>query len=437
MSFRKKYDMWLHECAKKISEQNQRKKQLLATVLINELHKQKRRNYRRKRYWVNPIFIERYNHGFYHPIFPVIILEEARFRNYFRMTPTQFEELLILIAPFIMKQRVIREPISAAERLCLTLRFLASGDSMISMSYQYLIGLTTASNIIEETCDAIWNCLQKEVLPSCLNADNWLNIAGDFETKWNFNHCIGAIDGKHVLLQCPDNAGSAYFNYKHSHSIVLLGICSADYIFTFVDIGGYGRRSDGGIFRDSIIGHKFNNREMNLPKPASLTINGPPLPYVLVGDEAFQLTEYLLRPYPGKGVLNQERTIFNYRLSRARRTIENTFGILVSRWRILKRPIICTVEKSMKIVQAIVCLHNFLRIQDIGVNQYVDDTLVDQDRPDGFVAGSWREDIEISALRDITTCGNNNSTRNAIEIRENFCNYFNTEGVIPWQFNNV
>ncbi|XP_077257583.1 uncharacterized protein LOC143894819 isoform X2 [Temnothorax americanus] len=125
--------------------------------------------------------------GFYHAIFPVIILEEARFRNYFRMTPTQFKELLILIAPFIMKQRVIREPISAAERLCLTLRFLASGDSMISMSYQYLIGLTTASNIIEETCDAIWNCLQKEVLPSCLNAVNWLNIAGDFKTKWNFN----------------------------------------------------------------------------------------------------------------------------------------------------------------------------------------------------------------------------------------------------------
>lgn len=117
---------------------------------------------------------------------------------------------------------------------------------------------------------------------------------------------------------------------------------------------------------------------MNLPKSAPLTMNGSPLPYLL-GDEAFQLTDYLLRPYPGKG-LNQERTIFNYRLSRARRTIENTFGILVSRWRILKRLIICTVEKSMKIVQAIVCLHNWLRKQDVGVNQYVDKTLVDQDR---------------------------------------------------------
>ncbi|EFN67135.1 hypothetical protein EAG_08195, partial [Camponotus floridanus] len=55
----------------------------------------KKRNYRRKRYWVNSIFRERCNYGFYHAIFPVI-LEEVRFRNYFRMIPTQFEELLNL-----------------------------------------------------------------------------------------------------------------------------------------------------------------------------------------------------------------------------------------------------------------------------------------------------------------------------------------------------
>lgn len=202
-----------------------------------------------------------------------------------------------------------------------------------------------------------------------------------------------------------------------------------------MDIGGYGRRSDGGIFRDFTVGQKFNKAEMNLPKPEPLTVNGPSLPYVLVGDEAFQSTEYLLRRYPGKGGLNQERIIYNYRLSRARRTIENTFGILVSRWRILKRPLICTVNKAMKIVQAVVCLHNWLRQQDIGKNQYVEETLVDQDRSTEFIPGSWREDIEGSALRNITRYGSNNSTRNAIKIRDEFCKYFNNEGVIPWQFN--
>ena len=44
-------------------------------------------------------------------------------------------------------------------------RFLAFGDSIISMSYQHLLGLTTVSNIISETCDALWSVLSKDVLP--------------------------------------------------------------------------------------------------------------------------------------------------------------------------------------------------------------------------------------------------------------------------------
>lgn len=61
-------------------------------------------------------------HGFYHAIFPVVSLHESRFRNYFRMTAVQFEELLHLVAPLITKQTMIREPISAEERLSMTIR---------------------------------------------------------------------------------------------------------------------------------------------------------------------------------------------------------------------------------------------------------------------------------------------------------------------------
>lgn len=215
---------------------------------------------------------------------------------------------------------------------------------------------------------------------------------------------------------------------------MLLGISNAQYMFTFVDIGAYGRRSDGGIFKDSKMGLKFNSKEMNVPAPEPLSPGGPPLPYVLVGDEAFQLTDYLLRPYPGKGGLNDERNIYNYRLSRARRTIENTFGILVSQWRILKRPINCSMEKTISIVKAIVCLHNWIRRRDIGENEYVTPTLIDQEDDDGFVPGSWRGCMDNSAFVDITQYGSNNSSRRAMQIREEFCKYFNSEGAIPWQF---
>lgn len=236
------------------------------------------------------------------------------------------------------------------------------------------------------------------------------------------------------MLQCPDNAGSSNYNYKGTHSIVLLAICDANYNILFVDIGAQGRRSDSGIFTLSKFGIKFESEEMDLPEPKTISIGNVPMPYCIVGDEAFPLKSYLQRPYPGRQ-LSRERRIYNYRLSRARRTIENVFGILASQWRILRRPIIAELTTAEKIVQAIVCLHNWLRRSDIGENIYVPPTMVDQVVGNEEQLGSWRE-IEQGgwAFQNITRMGANNSTKYAMHMREVFCRYFNNEGAVPWQY---
>ena len=75
----------------------------------------------------------------------------------------------------------------------------------------------------------------------------------EFEKKWSFPHCIGAMDGKHITTKCPINAGSTYFNYKHFNRNVFMGIIDADFKFIYVDVSCNGRVNCAGIFARSEI----------------------------------------------------------------------------------------------------------------------------------------------------------------------------------------
>ncbi|XP_011881490.1 PREDICTED: putative nuclease HARBI1 [Vollenhovia emeryi] len=219
--------------------------------------------------------------------------------NYCRMSIQGFDYLLSLVGPLIQKMTTnFREPISSRTRLYLTLRYLATGDSMTSIAYAFRIGYSTASTIISETCQCLWDVLQSEMfVPS---EDNWKKVAKEFNDRWNFPHCIGAIDGKHVTIKAPPESGSTFYNYKGCHSINLMAIASAFYQFLLVDIGAEGRHSDGGVFKNSAMGKLFAANAIHVPAPCPIVENGELMPYVLVADEAFQLINYTMRSYPGK-----------------------------------------------------------------------------------------------------------------------------------------
>ena len=168
------------------------------------------------------------------------------------------------------------------------------------------------------------------------------------------------MDGKHILIKPPPNSGSYYFNYKPRFSIVLLAIVDADYNFLYVDIGCNGRISDGGVFKNSILYQALEENILNVPTAEFLPGTQLSIPYALVADEAFPLKEYILKPYRQRG-LTPERRIFNYRLSRARRVVENVFGILVNRFRIFMAPINLNPEEVEVITFACCALHNLLR----------------------------------------------------------------------------
>jgi len=108
------------------------------------------------------------------------------------------------------------------------------------------------------------------------------------------------LDGKHVTIQAPPNTGSNFFNYKKTFSVVLLALVDAQYNFIVVDVGAYGKNSDGGILAHPKLEKSLENGSLNIPKDEFLPGTTISAPYVILGDEAFPLKTYLIRPYPGK-----------------------------------------------------------------------------------------------------------------------------------------
>lgn len=361
------------------------------------------------------------------------------FSRFTRMTPERFEHLLSLVGPLIAKRKCrSRKAISEAERLMITLRYLATGDSQQSHSFSFRMGRATVSKIIKETCEAIWAVLKIEYLKTPATQSDWLHIANEFEKEWNFPNCIGALDGKHIMMDCPKNAGSAYYNYKGFHSIVLLAVCDANYCFTIVDIGDFGSTNDASVLSRSEFGQCFEDHPSEMHLPSSSTHGGHNLAYVLVGDDIFPLKPWLMKPYPGKNLSEFER-VFNYRLSRARRTIENAFGILSAKWRIFRRPIRGSLQLVNKIVQASVCLHNYLRLTENAA--YIPAGFVDtEDNIGNIVPGGWRNEVEgdEGGFRQLNRVGGNRYTFESNNIRNNFKHYFNSPvGELPWQLQHV
>lgn len=143
----------------------------------------------------------------------------------------------------------------------------------------------------------------------------------------------------------------------------------AEYRFIMADIGSYGRNSDGGIFARSVIGRGFAAGQMNVPEPDLLPGSDVVAPYTMVGDQAFPLSHYMMRPYPQlQSQADPSKKNFNKRLSRARRIVENAFGILAQRWRIYFRPLPLGPNSVNIVVLTTLLLHNYLTPANFELN---------------------------------------------------------------------
>lgn len=260
--------------------------------------------------------------------------------------------------------------------------------------------------------------------------EEWLAVAKGYEEKWNFPQCIGAIDGKHIQLQAPIHSGSQYFNYKSTFSIVLMAVVDADYNFLFADVGCQGRISDGGVIKNTEFYKSLENKTLMIPEPTYLKNSENKMPYVFVADEAFQLKDNIMKPFSGVQQKGSIQRSFNYRLSRARRVVENVFGILSTVFRVLRKPILLEPNNAELVVFTCIYLHIFLRKQEItnGCFSY------DVEKDGNINEGTWRQDnIDMGSFTSLSRVGRK-PTRTAEEIRLEFAKYFFSER-LPWQDN--
>lgn len=196
---------------------------------------------------------------------------------------------------------------------------------------------------------------------------------------------------------------------------------NSNYEFIYIDVGKQGRLSDGGVIEATFFFHKLNDGTLNLPENEE---NDGGFNFVFVADEAFNLHKHIIKPYSQKD-LNYERRIYNYRLSRARNVVENAFGIMSSRFRILRTDINLSVEKINYVVSAICVLHNVIRKNS---NSYKSGFEMQNNRN-----YNWENAQEIDSIASLQPTTKKNYSIDAKQNRAEYLQFFNGKGKVECQ----
>ena len=393
--------------------------------------RQRGRTRKQRRCWVSDWLLNRCDQGDYEHLLQELNRENddrRGFRNFLRMEPELFQELVERLTPYLEKKNThCRRSLPVGLKVACTLRHLATGNSYASLSYSFRVSKAAICLFVPEVCQAIIKCYQPEVMKCPQTPEEWKQVAEGFSQKWHYHNCFGALDGKHVGMQKPQHGGSVFYNYKKFNSVILMALVDANYKFLYVDIGAEGGAGDASTWMRSSLHDAIDEKRAGLPPDTTLPNDDRPLPYHIIGDDAFALKTWLMKPYSHRSQVHHER-IFSYRLSRARRVVENAFGILAAKFRIFGGNMLQNPHHVKIITMACCVLHNLLLERYPNVRNLADS----EDSHNNLMPGAWRE--QTSAFTRIPQRGGQNFTRDAKNLRDYLAHYYTSEaGAVPWQ----
>jgi len=200
----------------------------------------------------------------------------------------------------------------------------------------------------------------------------------------------------------------------------------------YVDVGCQGRISDGGVFKNTTLYKKLENRVSNIPNPCVLQIPyAVKVPYMILGDKAFALNDYTLTPFMGNPDNGSPERIFNYRHSRARRVVENAFVILSAVFRVLRKPMLLQPDVAAKVTMTTIYLHNFLRSRTSS-EVYTPPGSLDTENNGEIVNGRWISEQPMTSMLAIRNVPRRTS-EHAKNTRLHIASHFIFNDVLPWQ----
>ena len=295
----------------------------------------------------------------------VIKWDDEEFKKNFRLTRATFQYLCSELQPHLQKMTVVRTPISIEKRVSIALWRLGTNVEYRTISHLFGVGLSTVCVVVHEVCKAIVETLAARYI-KMPEGDQLKTVVSGFATKWSFPQCVGAVDGTHIPIIAPKENPTDYFNRKGHHSIVMQAVVDHEYKFQDIYVGWPGSVHDARIFMNSQL---FIKGEAGTLLPTQYkNINGVDVPLMILGDPAYPLLPWLMKPYSDNGRLSQRQSNFNYRLSCARMVVENAFGRLKGRWRCLMKRNDNDVTFMTTLVASCCVLHNICEMHNDAFN---------------------------------------------------------------------
>ena len=287
--------------------------------------------------------------------------EELWYSN-FRVTRGTFEFLLNEVMESIhCKDTVIRAAISAKRRLAITLYFLASTAEYRTIANLFGVSRSFVCLCVRDVPKAIISKLSHVV---CFpRGDELVQIINDYEQRWGFPMCAGAIDGTHIPIVAPSKCQAEYVNRKGYHSIIMQAVVDCNYLYRDLVIGWPGSVHDARVFSNSSIFKKGNEGNL-FPDDLTAEIQGVAMSPFIVADPAYPLLPWVLKGFPRSDDQPRRERVFNYRLSRARMTVENTFGRWKGRFIRFRKYVDMEVPALVNVILASCILHNICEIQN-------------------------------------------------------------------------